>query len=773
MVQQYQSPVRVYKYPFELVMAAYERRFPTCPQIPVFLGSEILHEFKSDDGAIHVKERRCKLNVDAPYILKKIAGVEVVYFIQKNSLDRRERTLKIEAHNESFASRVIVKENCLYSVHPENSEWTCFEQCASLDVKNFFGFESTVEKIAMKQYSQNIKKGKEIIEFFINDLRSNGVTYVPPWTPPNPVSPIEAKPQKKEPEPLASATVLSSPSSCDSITSSSSYHSANTAAQTPVSPTVPDIPELPPDVRISSEDKLDADYIERFLGHLTPIQESYLIQLRKWIAESHKGQDVAESGGCAWDRVPKDSHILRFLRARDFNLEEARKMLCNSLAWRKQHQVDLILDTWKPPTPLVDYFAGGWHYYDREGRPLFILRLGQMDVKGLLKACGEEAILRHILSVNEEGLRRCEEATKARGYPIRWSEERAEAKKDTHTGTHSNATKNITSWRSTWTCVVDLEGLSMRHLWRPGVKALLRFIEVVEANYPETMGRLLIVRAPRVFPVLWTLVSPFIDENTRKKFLIYGGNDYLESGGLADYIDPEYIPDFLGGTCHCNMPEGGLVPKSLYQLLDNLSMNDGLPSLCQETIYQLSSVFKGSPHEVLVNIDDKDSVLTWDFDVLKGDVVFTVLRSRRPLTVPKDPPGAVGGPLNVQLLDKSMTVGVDVSVVETPLVCHEGESIQGSHVARYPGPYVLQWKFHNAPVSSSLPQAVKATLPDVFTHHKCKVMYYHEVLASDDFRGSMTSLQSSQSGFSSLSVGTTSSAQSNSSQSANSSCPSR
>ena len=54
-------------------------------------------------------------------------------------------------------------------------------------------------------------------------------------------------------------------------------------------------------------------------------------------------------------------------------------------------------------------------------------------------------------------------------------------------------------------------------------------IEVVECNYPETMGRLLIVRAPRIFGVLWTLVSPFIDENTRNKFLIYGGNDYQVS----------------------------------------------------------------------------------------------------------------------------------------------------------------------------------------------------------------------------------------------------
>lgn len=60
------------------------------------------------------------------------------------------------------------------------------------------------------------------------------------------------------------------------------------------------------------------------------------------------------------------------------------------------------------------------------------------------------------------------------------------------------------------TCLVDLEGLSMRPLWRPGIKALLRIIEVVEANYPETLGRLLILRAPRVFLVLWTLVKTHI-----------------------------------------------------------------------------------------------------------------------------------------------------------------------------------------------------------------------------------------------------------------------
>ena len=44
-------------------------------------------------------------------------------------------------------------------------------------------------------------------------------------------------------------------------------------------------------------------------------------------------------------------------------------------------------------------------------------------------------------------------------------------------------------------------------------------------------------------------VSPLIDENTRKKFLVYAGNDYQDPGGLVDYIDKEIIPDFLGGDC--------------------------------------------------------------------------------------------------------------------------------------------------------------------------------------------------------------------------------
>lgn len=46
----------------------------------------------------------------------QIAGVDYVYFIQKNTLNRKERTLHIESHNETFSNRVIIHETCCYSV---------------------------------------------------------------------------------------------------------------------------------------------------------------------------------------------------------------------------------------------------------------------------------------------------------------------------------------------------------------------------------------------------------------------------------------------------------------------------------------------------------------------------------------------------------------------------------------------------------------------------------------------------------------------------------
>lgn len=64
--------------------------------------------------------------------------------------------------------------------------------------------------------------------------------------------------------------------------------------------------------------------------------------------------------------------MLRFLRARDFNLDKARELLCHSLTWRKQHKVDFLLDAWERPQLLQDYYSGGWHHHDKGSAPFHL-----------------------------------------------------------------------------------------------------------------------------------------------------------------------------------------------------------------------------------------------------------------------------------------------------------------------------------------------------------------------------------------------------------------
>ncbi|XP_014673781.1 PREDICTED: SEC14-like protein 1 [Priapulus caudatus] len=557
--------------------------------------------------------------------------------------------LRVPTPYEHASSRALTRFFFLSfcQVHPDNSCWTCFEQEASLDVISFFGFEATVEKLACKHYAANIKKGKEIILYYIEELLSQGVTILPKWEPvsqamhPDALSPAAAAP-------AVTFTIAAETEAeevrprVDSMVSVSTLRTRRESApHDAMGGATADLP----DRRSKEVQKIDSDYIEKFLGPLSFLEESKLMEMRKWISETHK------------DKMPNEAHLMRFLRARDFNVEKAREMLHQSLLWRKQHQIDRLLTGYKSHPVITDYFAGSWHREDMAGRPLYVLRLGQMDFKGLLRAVGEDDILRHLLATCEEGLQKCEKATKTRQKPI-----------------------------SSWTGLVDLEGLSMRHLWRPGVRVLLRMIELVEANYPETMGRLLIVRAPRVFPVLWTLVSPFIDENTRNKFLILGGNDYQGPGGLTDYIDTRYIPDFLDGDSQCDMAPGGLIPKSLYMAEVDQELTDG-PPLETDSIYHPANIFRGTPHEVLIPVLEPGTVITWDFDVIKGDCIFALMKTKRPVDLDiialhshhhsQHGHNSPASPKLGTVMDRPlMALGVDAFNAESPLVVREGDSIQ-------------------------------------------------------------------------------------------------
>ena len=69
---------------------------------------------------------------------------------------------------------------------------------------------------------------------------------------------------------------------------------------------------------------------------------------------------------------------------------------------------------------------------------------------------------------------------------------------------------------------------------------------------------------------------------------------------------------------------------------------------------------------------------------------------------------------------------------------------------------MLQWKFYDKLAHTHLSPLDTLTAAATTHVHKAKVMYYYETLNSVDYKGSMTSLQSCQSGFSSISRHSTS-----------------
>lgn len=73
---------------------AYERRFPRCPQIPVVLDCEVTEDSVSEDGSQRTTKRKCKLNVEAPYILKKVR-CPIVYFQIKHPTNHNKNNWKL------------------------------------------------------------------------------------------------------------------------------------------------------------------------------------------------------------------------------------------------------------------------------------------------------------------------------------------------------------------------------------------------------------------------------------------------------------------------------------------------------------------------------------------------------------------------------------------------------------------------------------------------------------------------------------------------------
>ncbi|ESR62076.1 hypothetical protein CICLE_v10015053mg [Citrus x clementina] len=261
-----------------------------------------------------------------------------------------------------------------------------------------------------------------------------------------------------------------------------------------------------------------------------------------------------------------DVILLKFLRAREFKVNDALEMLKNTLQWRKGNNIDSILDE----DLEVDLSSAAYmNGVDREGHPVCYNIYGVFESDELYqKTFGTE---------------------EKRGQFLRWRlrlMEQGIQKLDFKPGGISSLLQ-----------INDLKNapvLAKKEL-RVATK---QAVDLLQNNYPEFVARNIIINAPFWYYALNALISPFLTQRTKSKFVVARPAKVTEI--LLKYIPAEELPVQYGGFKRENdfefSKEGGAVSEITLKA--------------------------GSTETIEIQAPEIGTTITWDLTVLGWEVSY-------------------------------------------------------------------------------------------------------------------------------------------------------
>ncbi|EFJ43035.1 hypothetical protein VOLCADRAFT_66295 [Volvox carteri f. nagariensis] len=243
---------------------------------------------------------------------------------------------------------------------------------------------------------------------------------------------------------------------------------------------------------------------DRLLGHL------------KEAGALHKGHDDCYT-------------LLRFLKARQWDVQRAATMYQNMVKWRTDQRTDHLYETFTFPEreQVLRHYPHFYHKIDKYGRPVYIELLGQTDPAKILEATTLDRLMHYHICDWENLMRRVLPACSVlAGRPI--------------------ITKSV---------ILDFKGMSMKTFGTAAQKILKTVAAIDQDYYCESLGQMFIINTPTVFRLIWAVVNPLLEERTRRKIVILG-SDYLPT--VSQLIPVESLPTCLGGLSEVPVSRRGM-----------------------------------------------------------------------------------------------------------------------------------------------------------------------------------------------------------------------
>ncbi|KAI5060095.1 hypothetical protein GOP47_0024515 [Adiantum capillus-veneris] len=235
----------------------------------------------------------------------------------------------------------------------------------------------------------------------------------------------------------------------------------------------------------------------------------------------HTFRDCLQEKGLLPKNIP-DADLLRYMRARSFDISKAKAMYEAMLEWRKEVGADTIIESFQFPERRVvkELYPHFHHKTDKLGRPIYIERLGHLQLDEILKITTTDRMLMYHIKEWE--------------ILIDWK--------------FPACSKKAGRLIMQSLTILDLKGVAMKTMNKQVRSFIQKLTKIDQDYYPEFLGKMFIVNAPTAFKAVWAMIKPWLDKRTQKKIEVHGSNF---TSKLLELVDAENLPEFLGGACHC------------------------------------------------------------------------------------------------------------------------------------------------------------------------------------------------------------------------------